>query len=106
MKEVKEVIEDNKLDYEEMELDIYFKEKYIELSSMLEEEGSEPLLYKFQDENGEILNYAIKRPIKVEGFKEQYFDLTTPYGYGGPIISKLNIKTKISEDEKKSIKKK
>lgn len=71
-------------------LDIYFEEKYVELSLLLEEEGSEVFIYSYEDENGKISNYVIKRPINIKIDDNKYFDIITPYGYGGPIIEYIN----------------
>lgn len=70
--------------------DIYFEEEYGKLSLLLEEEGSELLYYVYEDENGKISNLAIKRLININVDGKQYFDITTPYGYGGPIIEYIN----------------
>lgn len=70
--------------------DIYFEKKYAELSLLLEEENSEVVEYVFEDDNGKISNLFIKRPIQIDaGLKNKYFDITTPYGYGGPLIEIL-----------------
>lgn len=79
--------------------DIYFEEEYGKLSAFLEEEGSVVIPYKYKDENGEIYNLIIKRPINIEVDGEKYFDLITPYGYGGPII--LNINNTIEKAKEK-----
>lgn len=71
-------------------LDIYFEEKYGELSALLEIEGSESISYSYEDENGRIGKMFIKRPINLDiETDKQYYDIATPYGYGGPVIEKL-----------------
>lgn len=87
-------------------LDIYFEEKYVELSLLLEEEGSEVFIYSYEDENGKISNYVIKRPINIKIDDNKYFDIITPYGYGGPIIEYINqdiknVKLKLLENFEK-----
>ena len=80
--------------------DIYFEKKYAELSLLLEEENSEVVEYIYEDDNGKISNLFIKRPINIDaGLKDKYFDITTPYGYGGPLIESL-------KDDKEETKKK
>ena len=72
-KELNEVTK-NSTNKDEKALDIYFTKKYIELSNLIEEEGAEPLFYKYEDENGEILNYLIKRPINISIEGKTYYD--------------------------------
>ena len=65
-------------------LDIYYLSEYGKLCETMEDG-----IYKqfsFKTDSGHILNTFIKRPVPwiVKGI--QYFDIITPYGYGGPII--------------------
>lgn len=70
-------------------LDIYFDEKYVELYEHLPEKKCIKFFYK--DEYGSITNIFIKRKIPIQSpDNEQYYDIITPYGYGGPIITELN----------------
>lgn len=65
-------------------MDIYFRSEY---GKMCEEiEGGNCEIFEFSSKNGRIRNMFIKRaiPILVEG--KQYYDIITPYGYGGPIV--------------------
>lgn len=66
-------------------IDIYFDKNYGKLYEHIENGKCE--IFEYEDENGKITNQFIKRsiPIKTE---EEYFDIVTPYGYGGPIIEK------------------
>ncbi len=68
--------------------DIYFTKEYGEVTSGIE--GGENIQLKFSDDNGEVIHQFIKRPIFIDGKKTEYFDLITPYGYGGPMIDRLN----------------
>ena len=64
--------------------DIYFEPDYARL---YENEDSEAVEYRFECEHGVITNLFLKRKVNIalpDGI--QYFDLVTPYGYGGPII--------------------
>jgi len=64
--------------------DIYFEPDYARL---YENEDSEAVEYRFECEHGVITNLFLKRKVNI-AFPDgiQYFDLVTPYGYGGPII--------------------
>ena len=67
-------------------LDFYFDEHYGELYEKLE--GGKAEIFKYEDENGVVTNQFIKRKIKDKVDGKTYYDLTTPYGYGGPVINK------------------
>lgn len=64
--------------------DIYFDKNYGVLCEEIENGKSE--VYEFNHPLGKIKHLFIKReiPISIDG--ETYFDIITPYGYGGPII--------------------
>ncbi len=66
--------------------DIYFEPNYAKLYAGKEDEVVE---YVFQNDLGTVSNLFIKRKIEtlIDGL--QYYDITTPYGYGGPIIREL-----------------
>lgn len=70
------------------EHDVYFLNEYGNLSAILEKGTSET--FEFENEYGKIRHMFIKREIgeKVDG--ETWYDLITPYGYGGPLIVKYN----------------
>lgn len=63
--------------------DIYFKESYASLYEDMEQGTTE--LWELDCEYGKISYLFIKRPIPIET-DQQYFDIITPYGYGGPIV--------------------
>ncbi|WIV12082.1 GNAT family N-acetyltransferase [Proteiniborus sp. MB09-C3] len=65
-------------------LDIYFKESY----GRLYEEKDKNVLekYTYCSKDGEISYMFLKREISTDSFNEELYDITTPYGYGGPII--------------------
>lgn len=67
-------------------IDIYFTHEYF-ASSLLIDEG-EPILFFFENKNGKVAYPVVKRKIENIGDKELY-DITTPYGYGGPLVSVL-----------------
>lgn len=66
--------------------DIYFEENYGRLYEEIENGIHE--VFEFQHDLGSIRHLFIKRPIpkRINGNGEAYFDLVTPYGYGGPLI--------------------
>lgn len=65
------------------EKDIYFSYEYF-MSSLSMEEGK-AILFFFESENGKMAYPMIKRKVKTKTNLELY-DLTTPYGYGGPLV--------------------
>lgn len=68
--------------------DIYFEPNYGKIYENLE--NGKSVFYEFKNEIGYISNLFIKReiPIKLNN-GTTYFDITTPYGYGGPIINEV-----------------
>lgn len=64
--------------------DIYFDLKYGKVTELIED--GECKSFQFENEHGIIWHMFILReiPWKVEG--KTYYDIITPYGYGGPII--------------------
>ena len=76
--------------------DIYFVPEYGELYEEIEH--GKLVEFKFENELGVVTNLFIKRTINTLYNSTQYFDIVTPYGYGGPIIRDCNIdsnKTKL-----------
>lgn len=65
-------------------LDVYFLKEYGELCESME--GGQCLTFECRTDNGLIKNMFIKKPVPwlVDGV--QYYDIVTPYGYGGPIV--------------------
>jgi hypothetical protein len=64
--------------------DIYFEPAY---ACLYETDENKALEYRFECRYGTVTNLFIKRPIHIplpDG--EQYYDIITPYGYGGPVI--------------------
>lgn len=64
--------------------DIYFDDNYGKLYEKVENGKAE--VFCFQSEFGKVKNQFLIRqiPIKING--KIYYDIVTPYGYGGPII--------------------
>lgn len=65
--------------------DLYFEKDYGRLYEKIENGNCE--VYEFNHEFGKVRHLFIKRkiPLPVDG--QLYYDLVTPYGYGGPIIT-------------------
>lgn len=75
--------------------DIYFEPGYAKL---YETETDKAVEYRFECEYGVITNLFIKREINIslsDGI--QYYDIITPYGYGGPVIHNASDKNKLIE---------
>ncbi|MDN3437349.1 GNAT family N-acetyltransferase [Planococcus sp. APC 3900] len=67
--------------------DLYFNIKYGRLYEAIEGGMCEEFI--FRHELGTIHHLFIKRKIPIDIQGSHYYDLTTPYGYGGPVITKL-----------------
>ncbi|MEH6456405.1 MAG: peptidoglycan bridge formation glycyltransferase FemA/FemB family protein [Cocleimonas sp.] len=67
--------------------DIYYQNEY---SSLYAVDGGELFTFKYVQGDYEIVFSSIKRAIKsVSGIsvEQEYYDLETPYGYGGPLTN-------------------
>lgn len=64
--------------------DVYFTYEYFLVSLLLDE--GKPLLFYYEDEFGKVAYPFIKRTIPAKE-TEIFYDISTPYGYGGPLIS-------------------
>ena len=64
--------------------DIYFDEHYGRLFEKIEAGRFE--VFEFEHASGKIRHSFIKREIPLQLKEKQYYDLVTPYGYGGPQI--------------------
>lgn len=76
-----------------MKEDIYFEKNYGKLYENIEK--GEAKIFEYEDENGLISNQFLIREIPIKIDNNTYFDIVTPYGYGGPIIEKCNNKQKL-----------
>ena len=73
--------------------DIYFEPDYARL---YETEDSKAVEYRFKCEFGVITSLFLKRKVNIlldDGI--QYYDIITPYGYGGPVIHSTTDKEKL-----------
>lgn len=65
-------------------IDLYFEPRYGKLYEKVENGKCE--IFNYKCDYGSISNMFIKREIPVKIDKVSYFDIITPYGYGGPLI--------------------
>lgn len=63
-------------------LDIYYTKEYCRL---YEGKNSKVYLFVFEEENNIGLYPVLLTQINIKAY-EEYFDIETPYGYGGPVI--------------------
>lgn len=64
--------------------DVYFSKEYGKLYEKIEKGSLE--IFEYNSEIGSVKNMFIKREIPIIENNHKYYDLITPYGYGGPII--------------------
>jgi hypothetical protein len=64
--------------------DIYFTPEYSNLFA--EVEGGESISFHYCSQIGEVYYPFILRPIIFNNEHQNYYDIISPYGYGGPII--------------------
>lgn len=86
-------------------MDIYFEEKYGRLYEKIE--NGKVDTFEYRNELGSIKNMFIKREIPIRIDNKTYYDLITPYGYGGPIIIDFvndDLKHKLVQEYYKSFK--
>ncbi len=81
-------------------IDLYFDKNYGKLYEKIE--NGKAKIFEFKSKNGEIINQFIIREIQEKIEEKSYFDIVTPYGYGGPLIKKIegNKEELIQEFEK------
>lgn len=79
-----------------IESDVYFDENYGKLYEKVE--NGKSIVYKCETENGIIINQFIKRKIPIKLGNITYYDIVTPYGYGGSYIKKAINKEKLLQD--------
>ncbi len=77
-----------------MRTDIYFSPDYGKLYETIE--GGKAVCWKYSGAEGEIVHQFILRKIPEE-LDHDWFDIVTPYGYGGPLI--LNVSEGYSREQ-------
>lgn len=63
-------------------MDLYFNPDYAKIYEDIEGKSD---TFRFECEHGAIQNTFILRPVKWKVDGETYYDIATPYGYGGPV---------------------
>lgn len=67
--------------------DIYFDENYGKLYENIE--NGKAVCWKYEGKEGTVSHQFLLRQIPIKTAKS-YFDIVTPYGYGGPVIEKIS----------------
>ena len=67
-----------------MKNDIYFEPNYGKLYESVD--NGENVVFEFESRYGTISHMFIKREIPIKINAETYYDIVTPYGYGGPLV--------------------
>ncbi|MCH4827372.1 GNAT family N-acetyltransferase [Planococcus halocryophilus] len=75
--------------------DLFFVKDYVELYEKIE--GGNCEVFEFEHPIGTVYHQFIKREIPIPVEDGPYYDLLTPYGYGGPVITDLKDKTRKDE---------
>lgn len=75
--------------------DLFFIKDYAQLYEHIE--GGICEVFEFEHSLGSVYHQFIKREIPVQLEGGPYFDLLTPYGYGGPVITELKDETRKDE---------
>lgn len=84
-------------------IDFYFDENYGKLYEKADQGIAK--IYEYEDEHGKITSQFLIREIPIKIGVEKYYDLVTPYGYGGPIINYAKNKEKLLENFEKEFSK-
>ncbi len=79
-------------------LDIYFTPAYGKLCELVDDGTC--CRYVLNSEAGQIVNQFIRRPVPFLIHGVQYFDIVTPYGYGGPVVVESSDREKLIEEYK------
>ena len=81
-------------------IDIYFDKNYGKLYEKAENGTAE--FFELKTKNGTIINQFIKRKIPQTIDDKDYYDIATPYGYGGPMIVEAYDKNALLEEYEQS----
>ncbi|WP_051237773.1 GNAT family N-acetyltransferase [Lacticigenium naphthae] len=77
-------------------MNLYFNEKYGKLYKTHEKATTDTFCFK--NKYGEITNMFLKKEIPYKIDKQIYYDIFTPYGFGGPVIMSTTDKDKLVRD--------
>jgi serine/alanine adding enzyme len=75
--------------------DIFFLNRYIKINEIVENGISST--YEFECGYGKVSHGFVKRKIEKSVEGKVYFDIITPYGYGGPLITESSDHAKLLE---------
>lgn len=77
-------------------MDIYFTSAWGDVNRFIED--GKPQTFTYESEDGKIINqYIIRKiPMLIDG--KQYYDIASPYGYGGPYIESCTNKERLLAD--------
>ena len=75
------------------ELDIYFDKNYAKLYEKIE--NGKAYEFVLENEFGKITNLFLIREVPEKVNDKTYYDIVTPYGYGGPVIRECNNKEQL-----------
>ncbi|WP_035052412.1 GNAT family N-acetyltransferase [Carnobacterium pleistocenium] len=76
-------------------MEINFTEPYGRLYETIED--GELKIFNFENDYGKVKNMFIKRKIPLDLENKVFFDIVTPYGYGGPVIQETSDEKKLLE---------
>ncbi len=79
-----------------MAVDVYYDELY---GKLYETSNVEYVKYVYESSLGRVIHRFLKRGIDLSLDGKTYYDLVTPYGYGGPIVEGLNL----TDDQKETL---
>lgn len=81
-----------------MNNDIYFTREYAQVNELIE--SGQSIYFEIKSRHGHITLGAIKREIDTRVNGAQFYDLITPYGYGGPVVhASTDLKKLVAEFE-------
>lgn len=68
-------------------IDIYFDENYGKLYEKVEK--GKAIVWKYEGKEGKVCHQFLLREIPIDTLDGPWFDLVTPYGYGGPVVEEV-----------------
>ena len=77
-------------------LDVYYLPEYGKLCETMEE--GEFKVFEYKSDAGRMINMYIRRPVPWIINGEQYYDIITPYGYGGPIVIEAGDRNRLIQE--------
>ena len=81
------------------DIDFYFDKNYGKLYEIID--NGQARVFEYEDENGKISSQFLLREVPFQIDDVTYFDITTPYGYGGPVVHYATDRKKLVENYEK-----